>query len=185
MDRKDKKTRRAPAAKSVFALPVLAGITVLAVLIALRGVGVAAVSPGLVLVVRWIVTALFVGYAVQRRSLTTWIIVSMVVGAGIGYDIPAVAVNLRIFSQIFLRMIKTIIAPLLFSTLVVGIAGHSDLKQVGRMGIKSLAARGTPCRPRRRPSSSRRPGNRRRTWSSTSFPRTSPRPWPRVRSSRS
>jgi proton glutamate symport protein len=139
MDRKDKKTRRAPAAKSVFALPVLAGITVLAVLIALRGVGVAAVSPGLVLVVRWIVTALFVGYAVQRRSLTTWIIVSMVVGAGIGYDIPAVAVNLRIFSQIFLRMIKTIIAPLLFSTLVVGIAGHSDLKQVGRMGIKSLA----------------------------------------------
>ena len=41
-------------------------------------------------------------------------------------------------SLIFLRLIKTIIAPLIFSTLVVGIAGHADLKQVGRMGIKAL-----------------------------------------------
>ena len=41
-------------------------------------------------------------------------------------------------SSIFLRLIKTIIAPLIFSTLVVGIAGHSNLKQVGRMGIKAL-----------------------------------------------
>jgi proton glutamate symport protein len=62
----------------------------------------------------------------------------MVIGAGIGYDLPAVAVNLRVFSLVFLRMIKTIIAPLLFATLVVGIAGHSDIKQVGRMGIKAL-----------------------------------------------
>ena len=41
-------------------------------------------------------------------------------------------------SQIFLRLIKTIIAPLLFATLVVGIAGHSNLKQVGRMGLKAI-----------------------------------------------
>ena len=46
--------------------------------------------------------------------------------------------SLRLLSQIFLRMIKTIIAPLLFATLVVGIAGHPNLKQVGRMGIKAL-----------------------------------------------
>src|SRR5439155_6439504 len=60
------------------------------------------------------------------------------IGAEIGHDWPGVAVNLRVLSLIFLRMIKTIIAPLLFATLVVGIAGHSNLKQVGRMGIKAL-----------------------------------------------
>jgi proton glutamate symport protein len=47
-------------------------------------------------------------------------------------------VQLRLLSIIFLRMIRTIIAPLLFATLVVGIAGHADLKQVGRMGVKAL-----------------------------------------------
>jgi len=62
----------------------------------------------------------------------------MVVGAEIGHDWPSVAVTLRILSLIFLRLIKTIIAPLIFATLVVGIAGHHDLKQVGRMGIKAL-----------------------------------------------
>ena len=46
--------------------------------------------------------------------------------------------DLQVLSSIFLRLIKTIIAPLIFSTLVVGIAGHSNLKQVGRMGIKAL-----------------------------------------------
>ncbi|MEO8504156.1 MAG: cation:dicarboxylase symporter family transporter [Acidobacteriota bacterium] len=76
--------------------------------------------------------------AFKRRSLTAWILVSMVVGAEIGHDFPTVAVQLRILSQIFLRLIKTIIAPLIFGTLVVGIAGHADIKAVGRMGIKAL-----------------------------------------------
>ncbi|HVP91730.1 MAG TPA: cation:dicarboxylase symporter family transporter [Terriglobales bacterium] len=124
--------------KSPLALPVLAGVTVCAVLVALRGLGLAAVPAAAVLAVRWLATALFVAHAVHRRSLTTWIVVSMVVGAQVGYDLPSLAVGLRLFSLIFLRMIKTIIAPLLFSTLVVGIAGHSNLKQVGRMGVKSL-----------------------------------------------
>lgn len=76
--------------------------------------------------------------AVKRKSLTTWILISMIIGAELGHDLPEFAVNLQIFSKIFLRMIKTIIAPLLFATLVVGIAGHSSLKQVGRMGWKSI-----------------------------------------------
>jgi len=138
MDVRSKPSRKPAGRKNVFALPTLAGVTLLAILVALRSLGLVAVPAALLLAVRWLVTALFVGHAVQRRSLTTWILVSMVIGAGIGYDLPAVAVNLRVFSQIFLRMIKTIIAPLLFATLVVGIAGHSDLKQVGRMGIKAL-----------------------------------------------
>jgi proton glutamate symport protein len=87
---------------------------------------------------RWIAIAGLGVYAVRRRSLTTWILVSMVVGAEIGHDWPDVAVSLRVLSQIFLKMIKTIIAPLIFGTLVVGIAGHADLKQVGRMGVKAL-----------------------------------------------
>lgn len=87
---------------------------------------------------RWVAIGSLVAYALLRRSLTAWILVSMVVGAEIGHDWPAVAVNLRLLSLIFLRLIKTIIAPLIFATLVVGIAGHHDLKQVGRMGIKAL-----------------------------------------------
>ena len=87
---------------------------------------------------RWVAIAALLAYAVVRRSLTTSILVSMVVGAEIGHDWPQLAINLRVLSQIFLRLIKTIIAPLLFGTLVVGIAGHSDLKKVGRMGIKAL-----------------------------------------------
>ncbi len=93
----------------------------------------------------WALTSagwLFIGaltlYAFQKRSLTTWIIVSMFIGIKIGYDYPEFAAHLKVVSQIFLRLIKTVIAPLLFATLVVGIAGHSDLKQVGRLGWKSL-----------------------------------------------
>ncbi len=123
---------------NVFALPVLAGVTLAAILVALRTFGIAVVPPVVLQVIRWVTTALFVAYAVRRRSLTTWILVSMIIGAGIGYDWPGIAVNLRIFSLVFLRMIRTIIAPLIFATLVVGIAGHSDIKQVGRMGVKSL-----------------------------------------------
>ena len=74
----------------------------------------------------------------RERSLTFWIAVSIVVGIAVGYFFPDVAAQLRILSQIFLRLIRTIVAPLLFATLVVGIAGHANLKQVGRMGVKAL-----------------------------------------------
>jgi proton glutamate symport protein len=87
---------------------------------------------------RWTVAFGLVVVAFGRRTLTTWILVAMVVGACVGHDWPEVAINLRVLSQIFLRMIKTIIAPLLFATLVVGIAGHANLRQVGRMGMKAL-----------------------------------------------
>jgi proton glutamate symport protein len=62
----------------------------------------------------------------------------MLAGIEFGFDFPVFAQKLDILSNIFLRMIKTIIAPLLFGTLVVGIAGHPNLKQVGRMGWKSI-----------------------------------------------
>jgi proton glutamate symport protein len=87
---------------------------------------------------RWAGMAAITGYAVQRRSLTTWILVSMILGGELGYDFPEIGAHLNVISKVFLKLIKTIIAPLLFGTLVVGIAGHSNLSQVGRMGWKSL-----------------------------------------------
>lgn len=92
----------------------------------------------ILLILRLLSVALLIVLAIKRRSLTTWILISMIAGAEFGYDVPAVGQKLQFLSDIFLRMIRTIIAPLLFSTLVVGIAGHADLKQIGRMGWKSL-----------------------------------------------
>jgi proton glutamate symport protein len=80
----------------------------------------------------------FAAYAFKRRSLTAWILVGMAAGAEFGHDAPAAAVKLQVLGTIFLRLIKTIIAPLLFGTLVLGIAGHADLRKIGRMGIKAL-----------------------------------------------
>ena len=74
----------------------------------------------------------------RKKSLTYWILFGLVAGAEFGYDVPQIASSMQFLAEIFLRMIKTIIAPLLFATLVNGIAGHTDLKQVGRMGWKSL-----------------------------------------------
>ena len=87
---------------------------------------------------RWVAIVLIAAFAASRRSLTTWIFVGLLAGAEFGHDWPSVAVNLQLLGTIFLRLIKVIIAPLLFGVLVVGIAGHADLKKVGRLGVKSL-----------------------------------------------
>jgi proton glutamate symport protein len=87
---------------------------------------------------RWLALLVLAGAVAPRRSLTLWIVVSMLVGIELGHDAPGVALNLKVLSDAFLRLVKTIIAPLVFGTLVVGIAGHADLKQVGRMGLKAL-----------------------------------------------
>jgi proton glutamate symport protein len=90
------------------------------------------------IVMRWFAVLLLIIFAIFRRSLTTWILISMVAGAVFGFDLPNTAMHLQVISKIFLRLIKTVIAPLLFATIVVGIAGHPNLRQVGRMGWKSL-----------------------------------------------
>jgi proton glutamate symport protein len=73
-----------------------------------------------------------------RRSLTAWIFVAMLAGVELGVDAPGVAVQCKVFSDIFLRLIRMIVAPLILGTLVTGIAGHGSLRQVGRIGVKSL-----------------------------------------------
>jgi proton glutamate symport protein len=77
-------------------------------------------------------------FAAMRRSLAVWMFIAMVVGAELGFDAPKFAVQMRFLSDIFLRLIQCVVAPLIFAMLVVGIASHGDIKSVGRMGIKSL-----------------------------------------------
>src|SRR5438445_4779880 len=73
-----------------------------------------------------------------RPSLTTQIMIGLVIGRLLGYLSPNWCNNVYFLRDIFLNLIKSIIAPLIFSTLVVGIAGGGDLKKVGRMGVKAL-----------------------------------------------
>ena len=94
--------------------------------------------PAAALAARWAFIGLLCAYAWARRSLTAWIFVGLAAGAELGHDAPATAVHVQVLGSIFLRLIKVIIAPLLFGTLVVGIAGHADLKKVGRMGVKAI-----------------------------------------------
>ncbi|MGO9274673.1 MAG: dicarboxylate/amino acid:cation symporter [Terriglobia bacterium] len=123
--------------KTKFLVLTLAALTLTATL-SVASAYVAPLPATLLLTVRWIAIATLLLYGFARRSLTTWILVAMVLGAALGHDWPRVAVHLRVVSLIFLRLIKTIIAPLLFATLVSGIAAHSDLKKVGRMGVKAI-----------------------------------------------
>src|SRR6476619_4880112 len=77
--------------------------------------------------------------SIRRISLTQWIIISMIVGVLLGWLAPGLAVALKPLSTIFLNMIKSLIAPLLFATLVVGIAGHGDdMKKVGKLAFRSI-----------------------------------------------
>jgi proton glutamate symport protein len=87
---------------------------------------------------RWVGLTALVYAGIQRRSLTFWIFFAMFVGLEIGLDWPGFATHLRVLSDIFLRLIKVIVAPLILGTLVTGVAGHGDLKKVGRIGLKSL-----------------------------------------------
>jgi proton glutamate symport protein len=122
--------------KLLAAAMVAATIAIAASLLA--GGALLAVPPLVPLLLRWLAILLIAAYATSQRSLTAWILVGLLAGAELGHDWPAVAVKLQFLGTIFLRLIKVIIAPLLFGTLVVGIAGHADLKKVGRLGIKSL-----------------------------------------------
>jgi proton glutamate symport protein len=90
------------------------------------------------LILRWAGLAVMVAGGWSRRSLTYWIFLSMLLGAEIGVDRPQFAEHLRFLSDIFLRLIRVIVAPLILGTLITGIAGHGNLRSVGRIGLKSL-----------------------------------------------
>lgn len=74
----------------------------------------------------------------RRPSLTTWILIALLAGVAIGALFPHLGVALDPLEVIFLRLIKMIVGPLIFATLVVGIAGHGELRGLGRVAWKAI-----------------------------------------------
>ncbi len=93
---------------------------------------------GLFETLRYFLIALLFVISIVRKKMSFWIFSAMVLGIEVGMDFPSFSLEMERLAKIFLRLIKTLVAPLIFATLVVGIAGHSNLKQVGRMGLKSI-----------------------------------------------
>jgi proton glutamate symport protein len=76
---------------------------------------------------------------VKRITLTHWILIAMLVGVAAGEIYPEQAKQLQVLSTLFLHLIKCVVVPLIFSTLIVGIAGHTaDVKVIGRLALKTL-----------------------------------------------
>ncbi|HEX4810426.1 MAG TPA: cation:dicarboxylase symporter family transporter [Bryobacteraceae bacterium] len=74
----------------------------------------------------------------KRISLTSWIFIALVIGILLGVFFPEFAKSLAPVSNIFLRLIKSIVGPLLFGTLVYGIASAGELKTMGRIALKAV-----------------------------------------------
>ncbi len=74
----------------------------------------------------------------KHSKLTLWIFTALIFGVLFGHFLPLYAIKMKVFAVIFLRMVKMIIAPLLFATLVTGIAGHGDVKKLGKIGLKTI-----------------------------------------------
>jgi proton glutamate symport protein len=130
------RSRRLSADQSKkFAIPIVVGL----LLYVLGAVMLALAGPHTIsLVFRCLGLCVMAYAAILRRSLSFWIFLGLLMGLEIGLDRPQLAEQLKILSDIFLRLIKVIVAPLILGTLITGIAGHSDLKKVGRIGWKSL-----------------------------------------------
>ena len=99
---------------------ILAGVAIVG--ISTRGAGL--------LVLLW-VTA-------KRRTLTAWTFFAILAGAELGADAPAIAVHLHVLAEIFLRLVRVIVAPLILGTLTTGIAAHGQVKSLGRVALKTL-----------------------------------------------
>jgi proton glutamate symport protein len=120
--------------------PALRAISVVGVLLFVAGALLPLFLSGHVWIaaLRWAGLFAIASTGLWRQSLTRWIVFAMLLGGEVGLDWPQFAEHLRVFSEIFLRLIKVIVAPLIFGTLVTGISGHGNLRSVGRIGLKSL-----------------------------------------------
>jgi len=95
-------------------------------------------AAGIGAMLRWAGFALFLPYVARRRSLLVWTFFAMAAGVELGVDAPRFAAQTRFLGDIFLRLIRMIVAPLIFGGLVTGIAGHGELRGVGRVALKAL-----------------------------------------------
>jgi proton glutamate symport protein len=94
--------------------------------------------PHLAMAVRIAGLALLTFAAIQRRSITAWTFFAIVAGVELGVDAPSAAVHTHVLAEIFLRLVRVIVAPLIFGTLTTGIAAHGQLRSLGRVAWKTL-----------------------------------------------
>jgi proton glutamate symport protein len=95
-------------------------------------------DPVLLTGARWYAIGALSIYGWQKKNLNTWILLSMVIGFEVGLDMGKAAKDFDVLSSIFIRLIKTVVGPLLFSTLVIAIAGQENAKQMGRIAVKAF-----------------------------------------------
>lgn len=115
-------------------LPWLAAVLIV-------GGGIAGFSPAAAAAARdcrWIALAIFLPFAIRRRSLLVWTFWAMAAGVELGLDAPHAAAQLRVIGDLFLRLVRMIVAPLILGAIATGIAGHNELKGVGRVAVKSI-----------------------------------------------
>jgi proton glutamate symport protein len=117
-------------------LGVIAGTGLVCLAVGVIAAFVGQMAAGTIL--RWIGIGLLFLFLLRRPSLMNWTFLAMVAGVELGIDAPQVAAQARLPGDLFLRLIRMIVAPLLFATISTGIAGHKELKSVGRVAIKSL-----------------------------------------------
>lgn len=75
---------------------------------------------------------------INFKSLTTQVIIGIFLGIMIGFIFPDIGSQLKVLADIFIKLVKMVIAPIIFLTIVIGIAGMGDLKKVGKIGGKAL-----------------------------------------------
>jgi proton glutamate symport protein len=103
------------------------------------GVGVAlAEHHALGISLRTAALAILASVALSRRSITVWTFFAILAGTELGVDAPAVAPHLHVLADIFLRLVRVIVAPLILGSLATGIAGHGHLRSLGRIAWKTL-----------------------------------------------
>jgi proton glutamate symport protein len=90
------------------------------------------------LVLRIVAVLVLAVVTTRQRSLTAWTFFAMLAGAEIGADAPVVGLHLHALAEIFLRLVRLIVAPLIIGTMTTGIVGHGELKSLGRLAIKTL-----------------------------------------------
>ena len=126
---------RSKSGSGVFlALSVVAGLLFAAGMVA----GFLHAPADVAAALRWGGLALFAPFAVRRRSLLVWTFYAMLIGAVLGVDAPHFAAQTQFLGEIFLRLIRMIVAPLIFGGIVTGIAGHGELRGVGRVALKAI-----------------------------------------------
>jgi proton glutamate symport protein len=122
---------RAASSRTWLAATVV-GLLVYAAGVGLTGFGIAAVAA------RIAGLALLLAVTARRNSLTAWTFFAIFAGAELGADAPSVGVHLHVLAEIFLRLVRVIVAPLILGTLTTGIAGHGQLRSLGRVALKML-----------------------------------------------